>query len=88
MCIRDRLEPWVERYFDVLDRLWSERSLDWAIEFSSAMYPHPAASEDVRRRTRKMLDRDDLPGPLRRVLLEQMDVLERTLAARAVDGGS
>ncbi len=81
----DLIEPFVERYFDVLDRIWDERSLDWAIEFTSAMYPHPVASLDVATRTRKVLERDDLPGPLRRVLLEELDVLQRTLAARDLD---
>jgi aminopeptidase N len=79
------LAPFAERYFEVLDRIWEERSLDWAIEFSTAMFPHPAASDDLLARVDETLADDGLAGPLRRVLLEQRDVLVRTLAARQRD---
>ncbi len=79
------LEEYVDPYFDVLDEVWDRRPLEWAIEFASHMFPHPSASPAVDQRTAAVLDRDDLPRPLRRVLLEQRDLLERTLAARARD---
>ncbi len=79
------VEPYVEAYFDVLDTVWDRRGLEWAIEFSGDMFPHPCASPDLAQRVAKALERDDLPGPLRRVLLEQQDLLDRMLAARARD---
>jgi aminopeptidase N len=79
------LSPYVPAYFDALDGVWRERPKEWAIEFSEDMFPHPAMSPDVVDRTTTMLDRDDLPPPLRRVLLEQRDLLERALRARAAD---
>jgi aminopeptidase N len=79
------LAPFAERYFASLDRVWDERSLDWAIEFSSAMFPHHAASEALVERVDAELARPDLPRPLVRVLLEERDTLMRTLAARSLD---
>ncbi len=79
------LAPYVEAYFRVLDDVWSTRSLDWAIGFSTAMFPHPNGSPDVLARVDEKLGDDELPGPLRRTLLEQRDALVRMLDARAVD---
>jgi aminopeptidase N len=79
------LGPFARRYFDVLERVWDERSLDWAIEFSEGAFPHVSASDELLDRVDAELDREDLPRPLRRVLLEQRDTLVRTLAARALD---
>jgi aminopeptidase N len=79
------LAPFAHRYFDVLDRVWGERSLDWAIEFSEDAFPHVSASDELLDRVDTELAREDLPRPLRRVLLEQRDTLVRTLAARALD---
>jgi aminopeptidase N len=82
---REVLAPFADRYFEVLDRVWDERSLDWAIEFSEGTFPHVSASEALLARVDDELARDELPRPLRRVLLEQRDTLVRTLAARALD---
>ncbi|MEX0835448.1 MAG: aminopeptidase N [Nitriliruptor sp.] len=81
------LAPYVDRYFEALDDVWSQRSLDWAIEFSTGTFPHPAASDELLARVDATLSRG-LPRPLRRVLLEQRDTLTRTLSARAVDADS
>jgi len=82
---REVLHPYTDRYFGVLERVWSERSLDWAIDFSAAMFPHWDASEELLTRVDAHLDDADLPRPLRRVLLEQRDTLVRTLTARRLD---
>jgi aminopeptidase N len=81
----DVLAPYVEGYFDALDEVWAARSLDWAIEFSSGTFPHHAAGPDLLARVDQHLERDGLPKPLRRVLLEQRDTLVRTIDARACD---
>ena len=81
----DLLDAYVAPYFDALDVVWDRRGLEWAIEFASQMFPHACASEDLAARTRRAIERDDLPGPLRRALLEQQDLLDRMLAARALD---
>jgi aminopeptidase N len=79
------LAPFAERYLEVLDQVWSTRSLDWSIEFSTALFPHWAASQELVARVDALLHEERLPRPLRRVLLEQRDVLVRTLQARATD---
>ena len=81
----DLLAPFTSRYFEVLDPVWRERSLDWALEFSEGMFPHWAPSEELLTTVDATLEREDLPRPLRRVLLEQRDTLVRTIAARARD---
>ncbi len=72
-------------YLDTLDRVWDERSIDWALEWSEGCFPHPLASQALFDEVDAVLARTDLPGPLRRVLLEQQDTLARTLRARAAD---
>ncbi len=79
------LSPYTDRYLDVLDEVWSSRSLDWSIDFSAAMFPHWDASPTLLERVDARLEDAELPRPLRRVLLEQRDTLVRTLAARACD---
>ena len=81
----DVLAPYAKRYLGVLDDVWEQRSLDWAIEFATGMFPHPAASSDLLDEVDRTLRREGLPGPLRRVLLEERDTLARTLRARETD---
>ncbi len=81
------LAPYAERYLAVLDAVWAERSLDWAIEFSTHTFPHYAPSQELLARVDERLA-GELPRPLRRVLLEQRDTLVRTLAARTLDRAS
>jgi aminopeptidase N len=80
------LRPYLERYFVDLDRVWADRTLDFAIEFAAGMFPHHAIEEGLLEATDAALARDDLPKPLRRVLLEQRDTVVRTQRARAIDG--
>ncbi len=82
---RHVLAPYARRYFEVLDDVWANRSLDWAIEYATGMFPHPSTSPDLLDDVDRILRRDDLPGPLRRVLLEERDTLVRTLRARHLD---
>ncbi|WP_238443438.1 aminopeptidase N [Salsipaludibacter albus] len=77
---------WVDDYFTALDLVWRDRSTEWAIEFAKGMFPHAAASDALATTTRRHRDRPDLPGPIRRVLDEELDGLRRTLAARRLDG--
>jgi aminopeptidase N len=81
------IEPYVTEYFAALPQVWDSRSLDYAIEFSAGMFPFATPSEDLLTRVSDALEQPDLPGPLRRVLLEERDTLERTLRARARDAG-
>lgn len=79
------LQGYDDRYLEALDVVWDERSIDWALEWSEGCFPHPLASPELYERVERLLDRDDLPEPLRRVLLEQNHTLGRTLRARALE---
>ncbi len=79
------LAPFASRYFEVLDEVWEQRSLEWATEFSAGAFPHASTGPELLERVDAFLARRDLPRPLRRILLEQRDTLVRTLDARALD---
>lgn len=79
------LAPFTNRYLAVLDDVWAERTLDWAIAFTEAMFPHWAVDEALLSRLDAILTDPDLARPRRRALLEQRDSLVRAIAARAVD---
>jgi aminopeptidase N len=79
------LLPYLQRYFTDLDRVWADRTLDFAIEFAAGMFPHHAVEHGLLEATDGALARTDLPKPLRRVLLEQRDTVVRTQRGRLVD---
>ncbi|MEX0832082.1 MAG: aminopeptidase N [Nitriliruptoraceae bacterium] len=78
------LKGFTAQYFTTIPRIWSDRSLEWAIGFTAAMYPHWEASDEVIARTDARLG-ENPSRPERRVLLEQRDTLIRTMAARRFD---
>ncbi len=82
------LAPYRDRYFAALDRVWAERSLDFAIEFAASTFPHSQVEDGLLAATDAALARPDLPRPLRRVLLEQRDTVVRTLRCRARDAAA
>ncbi len=79
------LEPYAERFFEVLPQVWERRDLSEALAFGRRMYPHLAVSEQTIARTDRFLAQPDVPSPVRRLLLEGRDGVVRALRARAVD---
>ncbi len=79
------LEPYAERFFEVLPQVWERRDLSEALAFGRRMYPHLAVSEQTIARTDRFLAQPDVPSPVRRLLLEGRDGVARALRARAVD---
>lgn len=71
-----------------LDHVWRTRTLDFAIEFAAGMFPHAAVDRGLIEMTDAILARQDLPKPLRRVVLEQRDTVVRTSRARHLDGAT
>jgi aminopeptidase N len=82
------LAPFVERFFEDLPAVWASRDLPEALEFGRGMYPHLIIEEPTVARTDEYLARPDVPGPVRRLLLEGKDGVLRAMRARAVDAGS
>ncbi|HEV2034631.1 MAG TPA: aminopeptidase N [Candidatus Dormibacteraeota bacterium] len=78
------LSAYVQPYFDNLLRIWASHQIEEALLFVSGMYPAMVVTEDVVDLTDTWLARD-LPGPVRRSLLESQDELKRSLRARAFD---
>ncbi|MHB8380679.1 MAG: hypothetical protein ACYDB2_12355, partial [Acidimicrobiales bacterium] len=58
---------------------------DAAVSIVEWMYPRGVITQDVVDATDVALARDDLPGPLRRSLLESQDGIKRALRAQAFD---
>jgi aminopeptidase N len=81
----DLLVPYAERFFRALDGVWAEMDLPDALAFGRRMYPFVQISQETVQRTDEELARTDLPGPLRRLLLEGKDGIERALRAREAD---
>jgi aminopeptidase N len=82
------LEPYAGRYFDDVHRVWEERELPYALAFGEMLYPRFVVGTDTVQRTDAELGGDRLPGPIRRLLLEGRDGMERTIRARQVDAAA
>ena len=64
--------------------IWDSHDSEEAIDIVRMMYPHAVIAQDVIDETDAALARD-LPGPLRRTLLESQDAIRRALRAQAFD---
>ena len=78
------LSAFVQPYFDNLLPIWASQEIEEALLFVSGMYPAMVVTQDVVDLTDTWLARD-VPGPIRRSLLESQDELKRSLRARAFD---
>jgi aminopeptidase N len=83
----DLLAPYVRTYFDSLRPIWDAKVIEEALEFVGSMYPMTVVSQEVIDITDAWLARGrEVPGPLRRSLLESQDDLKRALRGRAFNG--
>ena len=78
------LSAFVEPFFESLLPLWESHDSEQAISIVGWMYPRTVLTQDVVDATDAALARD-LPGPLRRSLLEAQDAIKRALRAQAFD---
>jgi aminopeptidase N len=79
------LEPYVERYFDEVARIWSSWSSDMSSTFAESAYPFLMISQDTVDRTTAYLEAENPPAALRRLLVEGRDGVSRALRAQAKD---
>jgi len=79
------LAPTTTEYFAMLQRAWSSRSFTMASLVVSRLYPAPLVDEELAAMTREWLAANPEPAPLHRLVSEQLDELDRALAARARD---
>ena len=78
------LEPYVRRFFDELIATWDSHDIDEGLMFVRGMFPATIVRPDVIEFVEEELSRE-LPGPVRRSLLESQDDLARALSARRYD---
>jgi aminopeptidase N len=81
----DLVRPYVEPYFAELHQLWNERSREEALDLIEGLFPHVLIEPETVAATDRALADPELPGPVRRILLESKDAVERALRARAAD---
>ncbi len=79
------LQPYVRPFFESLMPLWESHDSEEAISIVTYMYPRSVFTKEVVDVTDQTL-RKDLPGPLRRALLESQDAVRRALRVQAFDG--
>jgi aminopeptidase N len=79
------LRPYAPRYFDQIQPMFDHRSIEVALGFTSGMYPRMLIGEDVVVMTDDYLANRNPPAPVRRLLLEGRDGVQRALRARACD---
>ncbi|HEY2599587.1 MAG TPA: ERAP1-like C-terminal domain-containing protein, partial [Candidatus Dormibacteraeota bacterium] len=78
------LSGYVQPYFDRLMPIWGEFVIEEALGFIASMYPQMVVKKEVVDLTDRWLkSQKDVPGPIRRSLLESQDDLKRALKARA-----
>jgi aminopeptidase N len=76
------LAEYVQPYFDTLLPFWESHDIDEALMFVRWMYPTTIVTPEVVALTDQWLARD-LPGPMKRSLLESQDDTKRALRTRA-----
>jgi aminopeptidase N len=85
---RRLVEPYAPRYFDALPNVWKERDIDVALAFGRQMFPAVVVGEQTIGMTDDYLSKDSVPGPIRRILLEGKDNMQRAIRGRAVDAAA
>ncbi|MGN6445456.1 aminopeptidase N, partial [Amnibacterium sp.] len=80
------LEPYVERYFAVIEQLWTDRSYAIAETLLRGLYPSPLASAElVAASERWLAEHADAAPALRRVVVENTAAVQRALTAQERD---
>jgi aminopeptidase N len=80
----DLLSAYVPPFFESLLSVWEANTGEEATWIARSMYPHDVITQEVVDATDKALAHE-LPGPLRRTLLESQDGIKRALRAQAFD---
>jgi aminopeptidase N len=79
------LEPYASRFFDVVADVWRASGPDMARVFVELGYPATVLSKEAIDAAARLIARDDLPGALRRLLVEGRDDVLRSLRCRERD---
>ncbi|HEX3630428.1 MAG TPA: hypothetical protein VHW91_08160, partial [Candidatus Dormibacteraeota bacterium] len=71
--------------FQSLRTIWRERDIEVALAFARMLFPTVVVGEETIRATDQYLSDDDVPGPIRRILIEGKDNMLRAMRGRALD---
>jgi len=83
---RELLTPFVPRYFDMIGRVWTERSYAIAEKLVELLYPATLANRELVEASHAWLDANaDAAPALRRLVIENIAGVERALAAQQRD---
>ncbi|HEY9289163.1 MAG TPA: aminopeptidase N [Candidatus Dormibacteraeota bacterium] len=85
---RRLLEPYRGRYFQALGSIWKERDIEVALAVSRMLFPTVLVGEETILATDQYLSNDSVPGPIRRILMEGKDNMQRAMRGRALDAAS
>nr|WP_206441469.1 aminopeptidase N [Streptomyces boncukensis] len=85
---RELTAPYAARYFEVIEEVWAERSIEIAMDVVRGLYPALQTSRATLEATDAWLEAHEAAPPaLRRLVLEARDDLARALAAQRTDAG-
>ena len=83
---RELIAPYTEPYFEVLEKIWGERSIEIALRIVSGLFPRLVTTPETLARTDLWLAEHATAAPaLRRLVLEARDDLARALRAQECD---
>ncbi|MEU9173216.1 aminopeptidase N [Streptomyces sp. NPDC048420] len=86
---RGLLEPYTEKYFAVIERVWQDRSIQIAMNIVSGLFPSLQDSPATLDAADAWLAaHEDAAPALRRLVLEGRDDLARALRGQACDAGA
>ncbi|MFF4120619.1 aminopeptidase N [Streptomyces sp. NPDC001714] len=83
---RELLAPYAEKYFEVIARIWEDRSIQIGMDVVRGLYPDLQDRPETLEATDAWLTAHaDAPPALRRLVLEARDDLARTLRGQECD---
>lgn len=85
---RALLAPYTERYFEAIERVWAQRSIQIGMDVVKGLYPALQDSRATLEATDAWLAAHESAPPLRRLVVESRDDLARALRAQACDAGA
>ncbi|MFE7772887.1 aminopeptidase N [Streptomyces sp. NPDC057445] len=85
---RDLIAPYAEKYFDAIERVWADRSIQIGMDVVQGLFPGLQDNRSTLDATDAWLStHPSAPPALRRLVLEARDDLARALRAQSRDGG-
>ncbi|GHJ37592.1 aminopeptidase N [Streptomyces sp. TS71-3] len=82
---RELLAPYTERYFEVISRIWEERSIQIGMHVVRGFFPGLQGAPALDAADAWLAAHEDAPPALRRLVLEARDDLARALRGQRAD---